>query len=88
MSDIPDVPEPSRTFLRMIKCRSVYYAFDKIVDHDLTGTEPVYKIRWTSRPSSEDTWESIWNIPYKALAAYHLRNGLDPTPFYKEPEQK
>ena len=51
ISDIPDGPEPSRTFSRMRKSRSVHYAFDNIVAYDLTGTEPVYKIRWTSRPS-------------------------------------
>ena len=45
ISDIPDGLEPSLTFSRMRKSRSVHYAFDKIVDHDLTGTEPVYKIR-------------------------------------------
>ena len=56
ISDISDDPEPSRTFSRMRKTRSLHYAFDKIVDHDLTGPEPVYKIRWTSRPSSEDTY--------------------------------
>ena len=33
ISDIPDGPEPSRTFSRMRKSRSVHYAFDKIVDH-------------------------------------------------------
>ena len=87
-SDISDGPEPSRSFSRMRKTRSLHYAFDKIVDHDLTGPEPVYKIRWTSRPSSEDTWESIWNIPYNAVAGYHRRNGLEPPPFYKDPGQK
>ena len=40
ISDIPDGPEPSRTFSRMRKSRSIDYAFDKIVDHDLTGTDP------------------------------------------------
>ena len=45
ISDIRDGPEPSRTFPRMRKSRSIHYAFDKIVDHDLTGTQPVYKIR-------------------------------------------
>ena len=88
ISGIPDGPDPSRTFSRMRKYRSIHYAFDKIVDHDLTGTDPVYKIRWTSRPSSEDTWESIWNIPYNAVAAYHRRNRLDPPPFHKDPGQK
>ena len=42
ISDISDGPEPSRTFSRMRKTRSVHYAFDKIVDHDLTGPETVY----------------------------------------------
>ena len=88
ISDIPDGPEPSRTFSRMRKSRSVQYAFDKIIAQDLTGTEPVYKIRCTSRPSSEDAWESLWNIPYNAVAAYHRRNGFDPPPFYKDPGQK
>ena len=88
ISDISDGPEPSRTFSRMKKSRSVHYAFDKIVAHDLTGTEPVYKIRLTTRPSSEDIWESIWNIPYNAVAVYHRRNGLGPQPFYKDPGQK
>ena len=41
ISDIPDGPEPSRTFSRMRKSRSFHSAFDKIVDHDLTATEPV-----------------------------------------------
>ena len=88
ISDIPDGPEPSRTFSRMRKSRRVHYAFDRIVDHDVTGTEPVYKIRWTSRPSSEDTWDYIWNIPYNAVAASYRRNGLDPPPFYRDPGQK
>ena len=72
----------------MRKTRPLYYDFDKVVDHDLTVSEPVYKIRWTSRPSSEDTWESIWNIPYNGVAGYHRRNGLEPPPFYKDPGQK
>ena len=70
ISDISDGPEPSRTFSRMRKTRSLHYAFDKIVDHDLTGPEPVYKIRCTSRSSSEDTWESIWNIPSMLWRAF------------------
>ena len=41
ISNISDSPEPSRTFSRMRKSRSIHYAFDKIVDHDPTGTEPV-----------------------------------------------
>ena len=86
--DISDGPEPSRTFSRMRKTHSVHYAFDKIVDHDLTGPEPVYKIRWTSRPSSEGTWESMWNIPYNAVTGYYRRIGLEPPPFYKKPGQK
>ena len=80
ISDIPDGAQPSRPFSRMRKTRSFHYAFDKIVDHDVTGTETVYRIRWTSRPSSEDKWESIWNIPYNAVAAYQCRNGLDSPP--------
>ena len=58
ISDIPDGPEPSRTFSRMRKSRSIHYAFDKRVDHDLTGTDPVYRIRWTNRPSSVDNYSS------------------------------
>ena len=88
ISDISDGPEPSRIFSRMRKNRSLHYAFDKIVAHDVTGPGPVYKIRWTSLPSSEDTWESTWNIPYNAVARYHRRNGLDTPHFYKYPRQK
>ena len=55
ISDISDGPEPPRTFSRMRKTRSLHFAFDEIGDHDLTGPETVYKIRCTSRPSSEDT---------------------------------
>ena len=40
ISDISDGPEPSRTFAIMRKSRSIHYAFDKIADHDLTGTDP------------------------------------------------
>ena len=88
ISNISDVPEPSRTFSRMRKIRSLHYAFDKIVDHDVTGRETVYKIRWTSRPSSVDTWKSIWNISFNAVVGYHSRNGLDRPLFYKDPGQK
>ena len=40
ISDISDGPEPSRTFSRMRKTRGLHYAFEKIVDHDLTGLNP------------------------------------------------
>ena len=88
ISDITDGPEPSNTFSRMRKIQSFHYDFDEIVDRDLTETEPVYEIKWTSRPSPEYTWKSIWNIPYSTMAEYNHRcNGLDPSPFYKDRRQ-
>ena len=73
------------SFSRMRKTKNPHYAYDRIVAHDFSRADPEYKVRWTNRPSNEDSWEPRWNLPFNAVNAYHRRQGLEALEFYKDP---
>ena len=84
----PESTSKPRRFSRMRKTKNPHYVYDRIVAHDFSRSDPEYKVRWTNRPSNEDSWEPRWNLPFNAVNAYHRRQGIEVPEFYKDPGEQ
>ena len=84
----PESTSKPRRFSRMRNTKNPHYAYDRILAHDFSRSDPEYNVRWTNRPSNEDSWEPRWNLPFNAVNAYHRRQGLEVLEFYKDPGEQ
>ena len=79
----PSAPVPRQKFSRFRQKRT-HYAYETIVDHDFTHTEPMYEVKWTGHDAT--TWEPRDNLPFNAVQRYHKRRRVPPPDWYPEPQ--
>ena len=53
----PESTSKPRRFSRIRKTKNPHYAYDRILAHEFSRSDPEYKVSWTNRPSNEDSWE-------------------------------